>query len=123
LDVVEVYSSYFREYKIPGYSYILWTYDLEKYTFKQYNTVGNWPSFTPDGKKVVITKQNQETGCSELWLMDLAKDVGFLILSSSIITFGESSVSPNGKKIAFVGIVKEKTSAKNTPTNFGYLHC
>jgi Tol biopolymer transport system component len=88
----------------------LWMCNLENGSLIQY-TEGRCPSFTPDGKKIVFTRENRETGSDELWVLDLEKGQESLILSEAV--FGSAAVSPNGKKLAIVKVTREK----NIPPN------
>lgn len=90
----------------------LWRYDLDKGSLTQY-AEGSCPAFVPDGDKVVITRFSKETVLGELWLVDLEKGQEFLIASSKERGFSYPSVSPDGKKIAFVSGTEEK----NIPFN------
>ena len=91
----------------------LWTYDLTNDALTQY-VEGYAPSFTPDGKKVVATRGNRETGYPEIWLIDFEKGQEFLILSAQDRGFLKASVSPDGKKLAVVSA----SFGKNLPRNF-----
>ncbi|MEO0142613.1 MAG: hypothetical protein ABIL15_04585 [candidate division WOR-3 bacterium] len=90
----------------------LWTYDLEKGILTQY-AEGSAPSFTPDGKSVIVQRVNNETGFIELWLVNLENGQEFLIISSKERSFTNPCVSPDGKKIACVSC----TGAEHTPAN------
>lgn len=94
------------------YKHYLWTYDLEKGSLTQYSE-GCAPGFTPDGKKVIVTRENIETGKEEIWLIDLVNGQEFLILGSKEKGFMEGSVSPDGKRIAVVS----KSIGENIPPN------
>ena len=94
--------------------YYLWTYDLTNGALTQY--VRGWgPSFTPDGKKVVVVRFNTETEQDEIWLIDIEKGQEFLIVSSQDRSFSECSVSPDGKKLAVVSASRPRA---NTPRNY-----
>ncbi len=80
----------------------LWTYDLTKNVSTQYVVEGWAPSFLPDGKNVIVTRQDRQTSRFEIWRIDLERGREFLILSDPDHSFFMAAPSPDGKKLAVV---------------------
>jgi len=83
------------------YKYYIWSFDLEKNILVQYSE-GYSLSITAEENRIIVGRNNKETGFGEIWLLDLEKGNEYLILSSRDRGFIESAVSPDGKKIAVV---------------------
>src|SRR5690606_14286874 len=63
--------------------------------------------FTPhlhkDGRTIVLTRNNRETGRGEIWTVDLVSGQSTQILSHREMGFSSPSFSPDGKYILLVG--------------------
>lgn len=80
----------------------VWEVDLEKNAFTQL-AEGHSPAFSPDGKKIAITRTSRDTQNSEIWVIDAVTGTESLVASSKDQGFVEPSFSPDGRKIVFAG--------------------
>lgn len=95
----------------------MWLYDLSRGTQTQY-AEGSSSDFAPDSKKVVFTRNNRETGNTELWMLELDAGQEILIASDKNRGFLDPAVSPDGSRIAFVSGSTDRDREKGTPGNF-----
>jgi Tol biopolymer transport system component len=93
--------------------FYIWSFNRETSLLTQYSE-GFTPTLVPDGKSVVITRNNKETNNGEIWMIDLDKGTETLLLSDKDRGYSSPQVSPDGKRIVCVGITKQ-TSVR--PTN------
>ena len=93
-------------------SYI-WSYEMEKGILTQY-VEGNLPVFTPDGKKLVFSRPSKDTGKYELWTFDFNTGQESIILTQKDKGLSLASVSPDGRRVAFVAT----STGKNVPRNY-----
>jgi Tol biopolymer transport system component len=99
---------YYTQY--VGY---LWALELNKNSLVQY-AKGWEPSFLPEGNQVIVTRDNTETGKSEIWLLDLDKGQEYLVLNSNEKSYRMPAVSPDGKKIVFCS----SSQSESMPLNY-----
>jgi Tol biopolymer transport system component len=93
--------------------YYVWSFNKESSLLTQY-TEGFTPSVLPDGKSVLVTRNNKETGNGEIWLIDIDKGTESLLISDRERGFSSPQVAPDGKKVVCVGITNETL---NRPIN------
>ncbi|HEY4215783.1 MAG TPA: hypothetical protein VGM67_01525 [Gemmatimonadaceae bacterium] len=92
----------------------IWEVDLDKNSFTQL-TEGFSPAYSPDGKKLAITRNSHDTGNTEIWVVDVETGTESLVASAKDQGFIEPAFSPDGKRIAFAG----STMADNArPSNW-----
>lgn len=94
--------------------YYVWSYNLEKGAHTQY-AEGYAPSFSPDGKRIAITRNSREHRNSEIWIVDLETGEETLVASSEKQGFAQPSFSPNGNTLVFTGVTMKDG---NRQTNF-----
>jgi Tol biopolymer transport system component len=70
-------------------------------------TEGFTPCPLPDGKNILITRSNRETGNGEIWLIDIVKGIETQILAMPEKSFSSPDISPDGKTIVVVGVTSE----------------
>ena len=99
--------------KFENTRYYIWSFNRESSLMTQYSE-GFTPSLVPDGKNIVITRNNKETKNGEIWMIDIEKGTETLLLSDKERGFSSPQVSPDGKRVVCVGITKETS---NRPTN------
>ncbi len=104
----EHYNAPTQKY-IADYETFLWSYDLEKGTLIQYGK-GFLADFFPDGKQVVCVRTGKK---NELWILNLETGQEYTLLSNDTKGYSQPAVSPDGKKVAFVGV-----SSINNKSNF-----
>jgi Tol biopolymer transport system component len=92
----------------------IWEVDLDKNSFTQL-AEGFSPAFSPDGKKLAITRNSRDNGNTEIWVIDVENGTESLVAGSKDQGFIEPSFSPDGKKIAFAG---SSTADKTRPANW-----
>ena len=80
----------------------IWEVDLEKNSFTQL-AEGYSPAFSPDGRKLAITRKSRDSGNSEVWVVDVESGTESLVASAKDQGFIEPSFSPDGKRLAFAG--------------------
>ena len=103
MDYGPVYSQdmtkiFFSRKESKGYS--IWSYDLKEKFLSSY-TVGMNP-FVINCSQILCSRSNAE-GRGEIWLIDLEKGTEECIVSDPKISFSSPVLSPDGKRIAFVG--------------------
>jgi len=90
---------------IPIIRYYIWSFDIQTSLLTQYSE-GFTPSPLPDGRNLVITRNNKETNLGEIWMIDTEKGRETLLLSDKLKGFSSPQVSPDGKHIVCVGATK-----------------
>lgn len=85
-----------------SYRHYIWSYDRKTALMTQYSE-GFAPSMTNDGKMVVLTRNNRESGRGEIWTVDLITGQTTQILAHRDMGFSTPKVSPDGKYILCVG--------------------
>jgi len=86
--------------------YFIWGYNVETSILTQY-TEGFTPCPLPDGKNILVTRNNKETGNGEIWLIDISKGIETQILAMPNKSFSSPDISPDGKTIVVVGVTPE----------------
>ena len=81
--------------------------------FTQYGE-GFSPTISPDGKEIIVTRNNRTSGRGEIWSIHIESGQETLILSDSRRGFSSPRISPDGKKIVCVGI---SPGESNKPLN------
>jgi TolB protein len=83
----------------------VWEVDLDRNSFTQ--LAEGWsPSYSPDGKKMAITRNSRDHGNSEIWVVDLASGTETVVATSKDQGYIDPSFSPDGKRIVFSGNTK-----------------
>jgi Tol biopolymer transport system component len=98
---------------IPISRYYIWSFDLQTSLFTQY-TEGFTPSLLPDGKNLIITRNNKTTSLGEIWMINIDKGFETLLLSDKDKGFSSPQVSPDGKYVVCVG---STNASENKPAN------
>lgn len=101
-----------KEGEVVSNKSYLWTYALSNGALTQY-VEGKAPSYLPDGRRVVISRHNKDTGYNDLWMVDLENGQEFSLASSETKGFDMPSVSPDGKKVLFVSRSTSETASDN----------
>jgi Tol biopolymer transport system component len=83
--------------------YYIWSANLESGLFTQYSE-GTNPCPLPDGKQILVSRNNKETGNGEIWLIDTEKGTESVIIRDRDRGFSSPKISPNGKKVMCVGM-------------------
>lgn len=96
-----------------GLRFYVWSVNIET-GLKTQHCEGFTPVLTPDGEKLVVTRNNKDTGLGEIWMIDLKKGQETFIFGDNKRGFSSPSISPNGKTIAMVGVTQgTKTRGRN----------
>lgn len=99
--------------KSDGGRYYVWSVNLETSLLTQYSE-GFTPAMAPDGRRLVVTRNNKTSGNGEIWLIDVVTGAETLILTDPKKGFSSPRISPDGTLIVCVG-TSEKTAT--TPEN------
>lgn len=91
-------------------NYSVWSYDRNSGQLTNYASGRNPRPL--QGRNAFICERNNESGYSEIWLVDVDNGSETLILSQPGKNFTTPSVSPDGQWIVFVG--NSSSNAKNT---------
>lgn len=91
------------------YRYFIWSFDRETSLLTQY-AEGFTPVCTPDGSKLLITRNNKQTNKGEIWMIDINSGQETLLLRDQNRGFSSPSISPDGKRIVCVGTTESTTS-------------
>jgi Tol biopolymer transport system component len=97
----------------PAIRYYIWGTNLATNVQTQY-TEGQEPSSINKSTDLLISRKNYTTNQREIWRVDIVNGKETLLLNDRNISYGSPIASPDGKKMAFVG-VSPKT--KTTPIN------
>ncbi len=96
-----------------GIRYYVWSVNVET-GLKTQHCEGYTPVLTPDGKKLLVTRNNKDTGLGEIWVIDLDKGQETFIFGDKERGFSSPSISSDGETIAMVGVTKStETRARN----------
>jgi len=71
---------------------------------------GYGPSLSSDDKKMAICKKDEENNSGAIWLIDSETGIGNPIVTSYKKSYSTARISPDGKKIVFVGSSLRKSS-------------
>lgn len=96
---------------LPQSRYYIWSYNRETSLLTQYSE-GFTPNITPDGKNLIITRNNKQNGKGEIWIVNTENGQETMILNDPSKGFSSPRISPDGKKIICVG-TSEKTKNRN----------
>lgn len=96
--------------KSDGGRYYIWSVSLESSLLTQYSE-GFTPAIAPDGRSLVVTRNNKSTGRGEIWLIDVVTGAETLILTDTKKGFSSPRISPDGKLIVCVGTTDKTTTA------------
>lgn len=97
-------SLYFT--KKEGNKFYIWNINLETSLLTQYSE-GFTPALSPDGKKLVVTRNNNQTKRGEIWTINLKSGTETEILSNKEKGFSSPVFSPDGKHLLVVGTTME----------------
>jgi len=81
--------------------YYVWGYNKETSLMTQY-CEGFTPCPLPDGKRLLVTRGNKETGSGEIWIIDLKSGLETQIIGQKDKSFSSPDISPDGKTIVLV---------------------
>lgn len=92
---------------VMGPSYMInrpyvWEVDLDKNSFTQI-TEGATPTFSPDGKRLAVTRNSKDHGNTEIWVIDMATGTETVIATSKEMGYIQPTWSPDGKRMVFAG--------------------
>jgi Tol biopolymer transport system component len=93
-------------------SAFMWVYDIARGTQTQY-AEGMNADFAPDSKKVVFSRNNKETGGTELWMLELDTGQEILVSSDKYRGYLDPAISPDGNKIAFVSGSRDRDDGED----------
>lgn len=100
----------------PSYSVTrpyVWEVDLDRNAFTQL-TEGSAPTYSPDGKRLAVTRNSKDHRNTEIWVIDLAGGSETVVATSSEMGYIQPSWSPDGKRLVFSGSTDaDKTRPKN----------
>ncbi len=68
------------------------------------------PVSTPDGTKLLITRNNKQNNKGEIWMIDIVTGQETLLLRDQKRGFSSPSISPDGKRIVCVGTTESTAS-------------
>ncbi len=96
-----------------GNRFYVWNISLET-TLKTQYSEGFTPVLTPDGTKLIVTRNSKDSGFGEIWEIDLIKGTETQLLSSPDVGYSSPAISPDGKYITVVGVtLKSDTRPQN----------
>ena len=93
-------------------------FKLQCRDFKEKKTKTYTDAYCPDiinDKSVIVCRNNKDKGLGELWKINFTDGIASPILKSYRVGYSTPSVSPDGKKIVFVGSTISKST--KTPLN------
>ncbi len=94
---------------LPVVKYYVWNFDRETSLQTQFGE-GSTPVLMPDGKSLLVTRINSDSGLGEIWMINIDSGQETLLLSDSETGFSSPSVAPDGKSFICVG------ASPKTPT-------
>lgn len=83
--------------------YYIWSTNLETGLVTQYDE-GTNPCPLPDGKNILVSRNDKETGNGEIWLINIEKGSQSRIIADKERGFSSPKISPDGKKIMCTGL-------------------
>jgi Tol biopolymer transport system component len=102
-----------REVNYTEVKYYVWSFNRESSLVTQYNE-GYSPCMHPDGKRLLICRNNRVSGLGEIWSIDIVSGQETLLLSEKDRGFSSPDISKDGKRIVCVGSSKPtKTKRAN----------
>jgi Tol biopolymer transport system component len=81
--------------------YYVWGYNKETSLMTQY-CEGFTPCPLPDNKRLLVTRGNKETGCGEIWIIDLKSGLETQIIGQRDKSCSSPDISADGKTIVMV---------------------
>jgi Tol biopolymer transport system component len=93
--------------------YYIWQLDMDNNAFTQY-AEGWAPNFSPDGKRMAITRNSRDHGNSEIWVVDLDTGTETVVASSRDQGYSQPAFSPDGRRLVFTGVTRAE---RNKPSN------
>ena len=104
--------------KAEGTRYYIWSLNVESSLLTQY-TEGFTPNLSSNGTDLVVTRNSKDGLRGEIWMVDIKKGTETLILSDTKKGYSSHQLSPDGKKIVFVGVTEgDKTKPQNLDLYF-----
>lgn len=99
--------------KMEGSRYYIWSLNTDSSLLTQY-TEGFTPSLSPNGEDLIVTRHSRDGARGEIWMINIQKGTETLILNDPKKGVSSPQISPDGKKIVFVGITDgSKTKPQN----------
>lgn len=93
--------------------FYVWETDMEKNAYTQHSE-GYAPAYSPDGKRLAITRNSRDHSNAEIWLVDLGAGTETLVASSKGQGYSQPSFSPDGRRLVFTGVTHRE---KSRPAN------